>query len=140
MRLLLNRNQIMGQVVHDSKQTHLINSRLHWLNPNLPLPFRCCEGWQGHGSKDLPIFQKMVDASKAPASWWSSGTQRVYADLESTTKPGMAWRRENGRRIWVIKMNVLLHHSQRGQTSLIFEPSWADFSMYGIAGCWVLFG
>jgi hypothetical protein len=72
MRLLLNRDQIMGQVVHDSKQTHLINSRLHYvlkLHPNLPLPFRCCEGWKGHGSKDLPIFQKMVEASKAPVSW-----------------------------------------------------------------------
>ena len=71
MRLLLNRYQIMGQIVHVSKQTHLINSRFHYvlkLHPNLPLPFRYCEGWQGHGSKDLPIFQKMLEASKAPAS------------------------------------------------------------------------
>jgi hypothetical protein len=72
MRLQLKKDQIVGQVVNDDKRTQLINSQLKHvlkLNPDLRLPFRCCEGWPGHGSKDHPIFQRMVESSKAPETW-----------------------------------------------------------------------
>jgi hypothetical protein len=89
----------MGQVVHDSKQTRLINSRLHCvlkLNPNLPLPYRCCEGSQGHGSKDLPIFRKMEDASKAPASWWElRHSKRIRGlGIDDKARDGLAEREQ----------------------------------------------
>jgi hypothetical protein len=54
-----NKDQIVGQVVNDDKRSHLINSRLQRvvkLNPYLPLPSRCCEGWQRYDSENLPLF------------------------------------------------------------------------------------
>jgi hypothetical protein len=57
-----NKDQIVEQVVNDDKRSHLINSRLQRvvkLNPYLPLPSRCCEGWQRYDSENLPIFSHL---------------------------------------------------------------------------------
>jgi hypothetical protein len=68
VRLRFTGDKVIGFVQDNKaviKATNTQLQRVRDLYPNISLPFRCCGGWQGHGLKDTPLYNWIVEASKS---------------------------------------------------------------------------
>jgi hypothetical protein len=72
VRLRFTGHEVQGYVQDHKAVIEAANTQLQKvrdLHPDMSLPFRCYGGWQGHGSKDIPLYERMVEASKSPKQW-----------------------------------------------------------------------
>jgi hypothetical protein len=97
-------------------------------------------GLAGTRFEDLPIFQKMVEASKALASRRESRHSKRIRGLgiDDKARDGLAERERTEN---MGSQNERATTSQPERQNLVdVRTIMAGFSMYGIARCWVLFG
>ncbi|KAH6699911.1 hypothetical protein BKA61DRAFT_621270 [Leptodontidium sp. MPI-SDFR-AT-0119] len=72
VRLRFMGHEVKGYVQDHKTVIEAANAQLQRvrdLHPDMSLPFHCYGGWQGHGSKDIPLYERMVEASKSPKQW-----------------------------------------------------------------------
>jgi hypothetical protein len=72
IRLRFDGNTVQGYPQDNKGAIEAANAQLQRvrdLHPDMPFPFRCFQGWRGHGSKDMPLYERMVEASKSPKTW-----------------------------------------------------------------------
>lgn len=72
VRLRFTGDKVIGLVINNKAAIEATNAQLQRvrdLHPNMSLPFRCSGGWQGHGSKDTPLYDWMREASKSSEQW-----------------------------------------------------------------------